>query len=190
MKLATALLLGLAASLTACDNVQKDQSRRLEVTDEPNGQPIRLEVSVDRQLYAFRAAISITIRYMNDSQKPVELIPNGLSANEGFPGESFEIQSDDEKKTYAIFAVDPLPSPVIRIEPGKSWTRTIEDLAPVLSNSGVTINDMDSEPDDKLPDPFGHVGPYTLRVMYEPTTREGMQMALESNTVSFDVELR
>jgi hypothetical protein len=158
--------------------------------DEPA--PIKLTIEVDKKEYPFRGAIGVTITYENVSKDTVVLWGNGGTTNEGFPGETFEVTVGRRKTTYTIFAVDPSVGKVT-IEPGKSWKRTIPDLAPVLSNTGVMIDGKHLAA-DRLPDPFGRLDDYTLRVSFRSEVRNQPKPAFNgevvSNTAKFTVARR
>ena len=163
--------------------------------DKSAGGPIRLEIALDKSEYPFRGCIALTITYTNTSKETVVLLANGGTSGEGFPGETFEITSRFDRKKYTIFAVDP-EARKITVESGKSWKRTIKDLAVVLSNSGVTIDGkgpvgIDGDP---LPDPFGELGEYTIRMSFQSAVKAQPKPAfngkVESNTATFKVVLR
>jgi len=61
------------------------------------------------------------------------------SVRRSFPGETFEISSGAGRKTYKI-ACRRSQGPKITVE-RESWKRTIKDLAVVLSNTGVVIDE-------------------------------------------------
>ena len=163
--------------------------------DKPAGGPIRLEIALDKSEYAFRGCIALTITYTNTSKETVVLLANGGPSGEGFPGETFEITSGAGRTTYTIVAVDP-EGRKVTIEPGKSWKRTIKDLAVVLSNSGVTIDGKGpvSSDGDSLPDPFGRLDEYTMRLSFQSAVKAQPKPAfnskVESNTAKFKVVLR
>ena len=154
--------------------------------------PVRLEVSVDKEVYALRGAIALTITYTNTSKRAITLGAGGAPAGEGFPGETFEVTTKAGRKTYSIFAVDPLPL-AVKLEPGKSWKRTIKDLASLLSNSDVAIDGKLPQAKDPMPDPFGLPGKYAVRILFESTLKNEPNVfggKFESNTAKFDVGLR
>ena len=163
--------------------------------DKPAGGPIRLEIALDKSEYAFRGCIALTITYTNTPKETVVLLANGGQSGEGFPGETFEISSGAGRTTYTIVAVDP-KGRKITIEPGKSWKRTIKDLAVELSNTGVSIEGkgpvgIDGNP---LPDPFGRLDDYTIRMSFQSAVKAQPRPAfngkVESNTAKFKVVLR
>ena len=152
---------------------------------------VRLEIT-NAETAAFQGAVALTIKYTNTSEKPVSLRANGSPAHGGFPGETFEITTKAGRKTYTVFAVDPLPLETT-IEPGKSWTRTIKDLGRVLSSSGVLIDGKHPKPTDPVPDPFGRSGEVAIRVLFESTVKNepgAFNGKLTSNTVRFNRKLR
>ena len=153
--------------------------------------PVRIEITV-AAVAPFRGAIALTIKYTNTSEKVIVLQSGGSPAYGGFPGETFEITTKAGRKSYTVFGVDPLPLET-RLEPGKSWTRTIKDLAPLLSSSGILVDGKHPKPTDPLPDPFGRPGKYTIRVLFESTIKNEPSVfsgKLTSNTARFDVQLR
>jgi hypothetical protein len=150
--------------------------------------PIRVEISVDKEKYPFRGAIPLTITYTNISTETVELLANGLPAGEGFPGETFEVTSGAGTVRYTVVAIDPQVQ-TITLKPGQKWTRTIKELAVELSRCNI-----DGRPDvgaGPLPDPFGRLDEYKVRLRYEPTIRAQPRPAfngrLTSNTIKFTV---
>jgi hypothetical protein len=161
--------------------------------DNPSDNPIRLGIALDKTEYPFRGAIALTVTYTNVSKEEVVLWANGSTPGEGFPGETFEITSGEGRKTYTICAVDPEVAKVA-IEPGKSWKRTIKDLAPVLSNTGVKIDGKVPRSTDPLPDPFGRLDEYTIRMSFRSAVKDQPKPAfngkVESNTQKFKVVLR
>ena len=163
------------------------------IGEEPADGPIRLEISLDKKEYPFRGTIALTVTYANTSKEAVVLMSNGSTPSEGFPGETFEITTGAKRTTYTIVAVDPKVGEV-RIEPGKSWKRTIQDLAPVLSNTGVVINGKAPADNDPFPDPFGRLDDYTIRMSFQSAVKNQPKPAfngkVESNTVKFQVRLR
>lgn len=182
MKIASSTAIALMALLIALSSLAS-----VKAADDP----VRIEIIIAENA-PFRGAIALAIKYTNTSEKAVTLQSGGSSANGGFPGETFEITTKGGRKTYTIFAVDPLPQGKT-LEPGKSWTRTIKDLAPVLSNSGVLVDGKHRKPTDPLPDPFGRPGKYTIRVLFESTMKNVPSVfsgKLTSNTVKFNVEMR
>jgi hypothetical protein len=160
--------------------------------DEPPA-PLKLTIDSDKKEYPFRGAIALTLTYENTSKEAVVLMANGSPSGEGFPGETFAVTAGRRTTTYKVFAVDPKVDKVT-IEPGKSWKRTIKDLAPVLSNTGVAINGKLPLGTDPLPDPFGRPNEYTLRVSFTSEVKDQPKPALngtvESNTVKFTVAQR
>ena len=163
------------------------------VGDEPANTPIRLEISLDKAEYPFRGAIAMTVTYTNTSKETVVLMINGGAAGDGLAGETFEVTSGAGRTKYTIFAVDPSLDKVT-IKPGKSWKRTIKDLAPLLSNTGVAINGKILDETDPLPDPFGRLDDFTIRMSFQSEVRNQPKPAfngkVESNTVKFKVVLR
>jgi hypothetical protein len=161
--------------------------------DKPSDSPVRLEIALDKKEYPFRGAIALTITYTNVSKDEVVLWANGTAPGEGFPGETFEITSGAGRKTYTIAAVDPEVRKVT-IAPGKSWKRTIKDLAPVLSNTGVDIDGKVPRSTDPLPDPFGRLDEYTIRVSFRSAVKDQPKPAfngtVESKDQKFKVVLR
>jgi hypothetical protein len=155
--------------------------------------PLRLEITCERAEFPFRGAIPLTITYTNTTDELILLKANGSAPGEGFPGETFEITSGAGRKSYTIQAIDPAVR-TVRIEPGKSWTRTIRELAVALSNTGITIDGRHLAATDPLPDPFGRLDDYTIQVRYEPTIRAQPKPAfngtLESNVVKVKVVWR
>ena len=163
--------------------------------DKPAGGPIRLEIALDKSEYPFRGCIALTVTYTNTSKETVVLLANGVPPGEGFPGETFEITSGAGRTIYTIVAVDP-KGRKITIEPGKTWKRTIKDLAVVLSNTGVAIEGkgpvgIDGNP---LPDPFGRLDKYTIRMSFQSPVKAQPKPTfndkVESNTANFKVVLR
>jgi hypothetical protein len=161
--------------------------------DGPADKPVRLEINLNKTEYPFRGAIALTITYTNTSKDAVVLMGSGGSPGEGFAGETFELTSGGGRTTYTIFAVDPKLDQVT-IEPGKSWKRTIRDLAPVLSNTGVAIDGKVPDGTGPLPDPFGRLDEYTVRVSFQSGVKNQPRPAfngkVESNAVKFKVVLR
>jgi hypothetical protein len=161
--------------------------------DKPSDDPVRLEITLDKTEYPFRGAIALTITYTNVSKKEVVLWANGTPSGEGFPGETFEITSGAGRKTYTIRAIEPKVEKVT-IAPGKNWKRTIKDLAPVLSNTGVEIDGCVPRSIDPLPDPFGRLDEYTIRVSFRSEVKNQPQPAfngtVESGAQKFKVTLR
>jgi hypothetical protein len=161
--------------------------------EKPPDTPLRLEIALDKKEYPFRGAIALTITYTNVSKDDVVLWANGSPPGEGFPGETFEITSGAGRKAYTIFAVEPKVEKVT-IAPGKSWKRTIKDLAPVLSNTGVAIDGKVPGGADPQPDPFGRLDEYTIRVSFRSAVKDQPKPAfngtVESNTQKFKVVLR
>jgi hypothetical protein len=102
-------------------------------------------------------------------------------------------QSRSAAAAYTIFAVDPKLDKVT-IEPAKSWKRTIKDLAPVLSNTGVAIDGKVPDGIGPLPDPFARLDEYSIRVSFQSEVKDQPKPAfngkVESNTVKFKVVLR
>lgn len=161
--------------------------------DEPAGGPVPLEISLDQAEYPFRGAIALTLTYTNTSDEAVVLLANGTSAGEGFPGETFEVTSGAGRTAYTVVAVEP-EAEEVTIGPGKSWERTVKDLAVVLSNTGVAIDGKAPRGTDPLPDPFGRLDDYTLRVSFRSAVRDQPKPAFNgrvvSNTAKFKVALR
>jgi hypothetical protein len=161
--------------------------------DKPGGGPIRLEISADKAEYPFRSAIALTITYTNTSKETVALMANGATPGEGFAGEAFEVSSGAGRTTYTIVGVDPMVE-TITIEPGKSWSRTIKDLAPALSNTGVKADGRAAVEGDRQPDPFGRADEYTVRLSFRSAVRAQPKPAfngkVESNAVKFKVVMR
>jgi RNA polymerase sigma factor (sigma-70 family) len=151
--------------------------------------PIRLEIALEKAEYAFRAAIPLTITYTNISKEAVELIANGTAPGEGFPGETFEITSGAGRKTYTINATDPQEKHV-RLKPGESWKRTIKDLAVELSGTAVSVDGRVQAPDDPLPDPFGRLDDYTIRLRYDSTVKNQPAPRFNGRILSNAVKLR
>jgi hypothetical protein len=162
-------------------------------SDKPADGPLRLEIALDKKEYPFRGAIALTLTYTNTSDEAVVLWANGTTTGAGFPGETFEITSGGGRKTYTICAVDPKVEKVT-IEPGKSWKRTIKDLAPVLSNTGVRIDGRAPRGTDPLPDPFGRLDEYTVRVSFRSAVKDQPRPAFNgtvaSNAQKFKVVLQ
>jgi hypothetical protein len=156
------------------------------------GTPVRLEIALDKKEYPFRGAIALALTYTNTSKEEVVLWANGSPTGEGFPGETFEITSGAGRKAYTVVAVDPKVDKVT-IAPGKSWKRTIKDLAPVLS-IGVQLDGKAPRDTDPLPDPFGRVDEYTIRVSFRSAVMNQPKPAFNgtvvSNTEKFKVVLR
>jgi hypothetical protein len=148
-----------------------------------------VEIALDKKEYRFRAAIALTITYTNTSRETVELLANGLAPGLGFAGETFEVVSGAGRTTYSIHAVDPAVQRVV-LKPGQSWKRTIRELASELSAAGA-IDGRVPTGTEPLPDPFGRLDDYTIRLRYEPTIRAMPKPAfngrLLSNTVKFSV---
>ncbi len=161
--------------------------------DPPAGGPVRLEIALDKTEYPFRGAIALTVTYTNVSKDEVVLWANGSTSGEGFPGETFEIISGAGRKTYTIVATEPQVDKVA-IEPGKSWKRTIKDLAPTLSNTGIAIGDKAPRSTDPLPDPFGRLDKYSIRVSFQSAVKNQPKPAfngrVESGVQKFKVLLR
>lgn len=160
--------------------------------DEPAAKPIKLMIEMDKKEYPFRGAIALTLTYENTSKDEVVLWGNGGTTNEGFPGETFTVTVGKRTTTYTVFAVDPSVDKVT-IAPGKSWKRTIKDLAPVLSNTGIAINGKVTDL-GPLPDPFGRLDDYALKVSFKSEVNNQSKPAfngtVESNTVKFAVRRR
>lgn len=157
-------------------------------SEQKPGPPVRLEIATEKAEYPFRGAIPLTITYTNTSKETVVLLANGTGPTEGFAGETFEITSGSGKKTYTIMGIDPAIQRV-EIKPGESWKRTIKELAVTLSQANV--NGRVLGPSDPLPDPFGRLDDYTLRLRYEPTVQNQqppiVNQSLVSNTVKVKV---
>ncbi|QJW96932.1 hypothetical protein [Frigoriglobus tundricola] len=160
--------------------------------DAPAGAPVRLEIALDKAEYPFRGAIALTVTYTNVSKGDVVLWANGRAPGEGFPGETFEITSGAGRKTYTIVGVEPQVDKVT-IKPGESWKRTIKDLAPTLS-TGVVIDSKAPRDTDALPDPFGQLDDFTIRLSFQSAVKNQAKPALngrvESNTLKFKVRLQ
>jgi hypothetical protein len=158
--------------------------------DDPAANPLKLTIALDKAEYPFRGAIALTITYENTSKDAVVLWANGSPAADGFPGETFEVTSGKRTTTYKVFAVDPQVDKVT-IEPGKSWKRTIKDLAPVLSGTGIAVNGAAPGLIDPLPDPFGRLDDFSLRMSFKSEVNNQPKPAfngtVESNTVKFKV---
>jgi hypothetical protein len=152
--------------------------------------PLRLEITLEKKEYPFRGAIPLTITYTNISDETVILLANGTCPGEGFPGETFELTSGAGKKTYTIHGIDPAIQK-IEIKPGQSWKRTIKELAVELSRPFVTIDGKMLPLTGPLPDPFGRLDDFTIKLRYEPTIGKQAKPAfndkLESNTVKLSV---
>jgi hypothetical protein len=161
--------------------------------DGPADSPAQVKISLDKEEYPFRGAIALTITYTNTSKEAVELLGSGDWSEGAFAGETFEVTSGAGRTTYTIFPVDPKLDKVT-IEPGKSWKRTIKDLAPVLSNTGVAINGKVPGLRARLPDPFGRLDDYTLRVWFKSEVKDQPKPVVngkvESNAVKFKVARR
>jgi hypothetical protein len=160
---------------------------------QPADKPVRLEIGLDKTEYPFRGAIALTVTYTNTSKEAVVLMINGGAAGDGLAGEMFEVTSGSGRTAYTIFAFDPRLDKVT-IEPGKSWKRTIKDLAPVLSNTGVAIDGKVPDGTGPLPDPFGRFDDFTLRLSFQSEVKNQPKPAfngkVESNTLKFKVVLR
>ena len=160
---------------------------------EPADKPIRLGISLDKETYPFRGAMRLTVTYTNTSKETVVLMVNGGAAGDGLAGETFEVTSGARRTTYTIFAIDPTLDRVT-IEPEKSFQRTIKDLAPLLSNTGVAVNGEVPSGTEPLPDPFGRLDDYTLRLSFQSEVKNQPKPAfngkVESNTIKFKVRRR
>lgn len=150
--------------------------------------PVRLEIALEKAEYKFRGAIPLTITYTNTSKETVVLLANGIGPTDGFAGETFEVTSGAGKTTYTIMGIDPAVKRV-EIKPGESWKRTIKELAVTLSQANVNGRVLGET--DSLPDPFGRLDDYTLRLRYDPTVQNQkppiVNQSLVSNTVKFKV---
>lgn len=169
--LAAAVLLSplaVSAPEDGKSSAPEDRKSSTESMAVPDG-PVRLEIALDKKEYPFRGAIAVTITYTNVSDQAVTLWANGLAPGEGFAGETFEITSGAGRTTYTVVGIEPAVQK-ITIEPGKSWKRTIKDLAPVLSN-GAQINGRVSLHTDPLPDPFGQRDDYTIRMSFQSAVK-------------------
>jgi hypothetical protein len=161
--------------------------------EKPPGDPLRLEIALDKKGYPFRGAVALTVTYTNVSEAAVVLWANGTTTGEGFPGETFEITSGAGRTAYTVVAVEPKVESVA-IEPGKRWKRTITDLAPALSNSGVAIDGKAPRGTGPLPDPFGRLDEYAIRVSFRSAVKGQPEPAFSgtvaSNVLKFKVILR
>ena len=148
--------------------------------------PIRIEIAADKKEYPFRGAIRLTVTYTNTSKEAVELVGNGTVGDWGIDGETFEVTSGAGRKAYTIHAVEPATWKKT-IEPGKSWKRDL-DLTAVLSNTTV---DEKVPGKGRLPDPFGRLDEYTIRLSRQSTVLKQSKLAfegpVESNLVKFSV---
>jgi hypothetical protein len=160
--------------------------------EKPADASVRLEIAADKAEYPFRSTIRLTVTYTNTSKETVVLLANGSPSGEGFPGETYEVTSGAGRKTYTVHGVDPAIRK-IALEPGKSWKRTLE-LAEALCNTGVAIDGKALTGIDPLPDPFGRLDDYTVRLSFQPTLpalpKGAINGTLQSNTIKFKVVLR
>ena len=150
--------------------------------------PIKLEISISKTEFPFRGSIPLTITYTNTSRDTTELLANGLAVGEGFAGETFEVTSGAGKKTYTVVAVEPAVKR-ITLKPGQQWKRTIRELAVELCRCNVDGRVQTG--DEPLPDPFGRLDEFTIRLRYDSTIRAQPKLAfngrIQSNTVKFSV---
>ena len=150
--------------------------------------PIKLEIAIGKDRFPFRGSIPLTITYTNTSRDTLELLANGLAAGEGFAGETFEVTCGAGKKSYTVAAIDPEVKRVT-LKPGQQWKRTIKEL--VVELCRCDIDGKAPTGDDPLPDPFGRLDEYTLRLRYASTIRDQPKPAFNgriySNTVKFSV---
>lgn len=149
--------------------------------------PIRIEIAADKKEYPFRGAIRLTVTYTNMSRETVELHGNGTYGPEtGIDRETFEVTSGAGRTRYTIHAIEPVAWSKT-LEPGQSWKREL-DLTAVLSaaNDGKERTAL-----DPLPDPFGRLDEYKLRLMWRSSitinTKPVHCGPLESNMVLFRV---
>ena len=148
--------------------------------------PIRIEISTPKPQVQFREAIPLTITYTNISKEQVVLtagLPNGL----GYPGEWFDVTLGKKTKRYLIFAIDPGVQ-AIKLEPGKSWTRTIPSLAAELSATHAAVDGKVAD-GRRLPDPFGHPGEYIIRLGYKNTVQNQPKPEFTGEATSEELKL-
>ena len=149
--------------------------------------PVRIEIVADKKEYPFRGAIRLTVTYTNTSKEAVELHGSGtVGPDTGLDREAFEVTAGDGMRQYFIGSFDPAKWSKT-LEPGKSWKRELE-LAVVLSAAKFW---MDRGKRDPLPDPFGRLDEYKVRLSWSG----GMMVKSKpvycepvgSNTVKFRV---
>ena len=112
---------------------------------------------------------------------------NGLAPGLGFAGETFEVTSGAGMKTYTVVATEPAVQRRT-LKPGQRWRRTIDELAVELSRAGV-IDGRVPRADDPLPDPFGRLDEYTIRLRYDSTIRAQPRPAFNGRLLSNTVRL-
>jgi RNA polymerase sigma factor (sigma-70 family) len=148
--------------------------------------PLKIEIALPKAEVRLGDPVPLTVIYTNTSDKPLELLASGSRGGDCFDGETYRVTwSGGTNREYTTFGTDPQ---VVRkrLEPGKSWKRTIKDLGAELTSGGVAV---DGQSGVEPPPPFPAPGKYLLRLRYDSTVRKQKQPVFSGSVSSNTVRL-
>jgi hypothetical protein len=137
-----ALLVAVAIVSNAGQKESAQHPHETKKTKGAGGAGLKLEIALTPAATKEYAPVAISITYTNLSSRPAVLLVKSNAFGEGFPGETFEITRGKAESTYTILATDAAMKRV-EIGPGKSWKRTLSNLALELALPNVLANDTD-----------------------------------------------
>jgi RNA polymerase sigma factor (sigma-70 family) len=147
--------------------------------------PLKIEIALPKAEVPLGAPVPLTVTYTNTSAKPLVLLASGTRSGDGFDGETYQVSRAGAKREYTTFGTDPRVVQK-RLEPGKSWQRTIKDLSAELTSGGVAV---DGQSGVVPPPPFPAPGQYVLRLRYDSTVRNQKPPTFSGSVSSNAVKL-